>query len=282
MGIEQDFKYCEDIIMENSKSFYKAFSSLPRDKSNAVYAVYAFCRRIDDLADVSKDIQSIMKFEEDFMAFKSGKTIDDPVWRALRVVFERYEMSYLPFEDMIKGQYTDMEFKQPPTQKDLEDYCYYVAGTVGLMILPILSRRHVELEPVALDLGKAMQITNILRDIGEDYDNGRIYIPLEVMEKYGYGEDKLSKKTVDNSFISLWEYEANIAEKLYSKVLEELTLFDKDSVLPVLLSIYLYREILFEVRRSNYNCLEKRNYISGLRMALLYLKSHIKKKMLAY
>lgn len=276
MGEKEDFKYCENIIKNSSKSFYKAFSKLPKDKSEAIYAVYAFCRIIDDIIDIKKDKKCLEKFERDFINFKDGKNIEEPMWRALRVVFNKYEMSYKPFQDMIKGQYMDLDFKQPSTQENLEEYCYYVAGTVGLMILPILSKTHKELEGVALDLGKAMQITNILRDIGEDYDNNRIYLPINLMKKHGYNEDNLARKIVDDDFISLWEYEASRAEELYQRVLNKIKLFDSDSILPVLLSLYFYREILFEVRENGYNCLKKRNYISGKKRIRLYMKSLIK------
>lgn len=273
MDIKDDFKYCEDIIKNSSKSFYKAFSKLPRNKANSIYAIYAFCRTIDDMTDIKKDKNSLKDLQEDFISFKEGKDIDQPMWRALRVVFNEYEMNFKPFEDMIKGQYMDFDFKQPSNQEELENYCYYVAGTVGLMILPILSKRHKELEDVAVDLGKAMQITNILRDIGEDYDNGRVYLPIAEMEEYKYTMDKLSRKIVDNNFISLWEYEANRAKELYNKVLNKIKLFDKDSIFPVLLSLYFYREILSEVRDNKYNCLQKRNYISSKKMIKLYIKS---------
>lgn len=282
MNIENDFMYCESIIKNSSKSFYKAFSKLPKNKAKSIYAVYAFCRLIDDIVDIDKDEYAFEKFKADFLNFKNGEDIDKPVWRALREVFNNYDMSFKPFEDMIKGQYMDLEFNQPLNQEELEEYCYYVASSVGLMILPILSSKHKEIEETAIDLGKAMQLTNILRDIGEDYDNNRIYLPISVMKSYGYDEDKLSKKIIDESFISLWEFEAKRAEDLYNNSLRKIKLFDNDSTLPVLLSLYFYREILFEIRKNNYDCLYKRNHISNIRKFSLYIKSVRLKSSLVY
>ena len=262
MSLDNDFLYCRKIIKENSKSFYKAFSRLPKSKANAIFAVYAFCRTADDLIDLKEDKESLLLFKDELQQFSEGKIIDKPLWRALGEVFRNYNMDIKPFYEMIDGQLMDANFKNIETQEELANYCYYVAGTVGLMILPILAtKHHKELEEIAIKLGTAMQITNILRDIGEDYKINRIYIPKEIMDKFNYSSLDLSSNLINNNFIKLWEYEANIAEELYKETYKKIKLFDKDSRGSVILASRLYKEILNSVRKNNYDCLTKRNYV---------------------
>lgn len=266
MKFNQDFVYCKNIIKENSKSFYKAFSKLPKQKANAIFAVYAFCRTADDLIDLNNDKDSLILFKDELYKFSNGEIVDKPLWRALGEVFRNYDMNIKPFFEMIEGQLMDSNFKNIETQDELINYCYYVAGTVGLMILPILSvKNHKKLEEVAIKLGTAMQITNILRDIGEDLNRNRVYIPKEIMDRFNYSYLNLEANLINNSFINMWEFEANIAENLYKEVYEKINLFDEDSRSSVILASMLYKEILNSVRKEKYDCLTKRNYVGILK-----------------
>lgn len=273
MEVKNSYEYCEDIIKEHSKSFYKAFSLLPEEKANAIYAVYGFCRLCDDSIDEYNDLNMLLNLESELELFFSGITPDKPIWIALNDVTKKYKIKKEPFFDLIKGQKMDYNFKHFLTQEDLMEYCYYVAGTVGLMILPILAtKNHSFLRETAINLGKAMQLTNILRDIGQDYDNGRVYLPTELMDKYNYSYDDLSKKIINENFVNLWEYEAKLAEKLYNDSLDLISEFDDDSKYPVLTAAYIYKEILNEVRKNSYDCLNKRNVVSSLRKTQIALE----------
>ena len=241
---------------------------LPSEKAKAVYAVYAFCRIADDIVDVENSPEGLEKIQLELNLMHKGSPVDKPVWRALSSVFERFDMSRHPFDDMLTGQRLDLEFKQPETIKALEDYCYYVAGTVGLMLLPILAEEHhKELEQAAIDLGRAMQITNILRDVGEDLSMGRIYLPVSVMQNYNCSEDMLNSPEfragrVSDSFKQLWEDLAVTAENYYRSFEKKIELFDADSRLPLLSAGRLYKAILEAVRKAEYDCITKRNKIS--------------------
>jgi len=140
--LRADYKYCENVIKKYSKSFYYAFSQLPDEKAKAVYAVYAFCREADDVVDETqeqtKKQQKLQQLEEELNQFAKGNTPDDPKWRALRDVFQRFEMEVEPFYLQITGQKSDIRFQQPQSIEDLYEYSYHVAGSVGLMLLPIL------------------------------------------------------------------------------------------------------------------------------------------------
>ncbi|MGD6843586.1 phytoene/squalene synthase family protein [Bacillus infantis] len=270
---QADFDYCERIIKKHSKSFYYAFSQLPREKANAVYAIYAFCRTADECADgkhsSKKKVQLLRQLKKELDLFKDHAELDKPLWRALRHVFNTYEMDISPFYDQLTGQSMDLSFTTPNTMKELERYSYYVAGSVGLMLLPIIaSKPAANLHPTVISLGVAMQITNILRDVGEDYhEKKRIYLPGEEMNHFQYTQNDLHKGLINEQFISLWEKLATRAEALYNEFLLSIELLDADSRIPVYLSAHVYRGILDAVRNNGYQCLTRRNYVTKEKMA---------------
>lgn len=270
---ESDFALCEQTIRNHSKSFYKAFSKLPKQKALSIFAIYSFCREADDSIDVYRDVDRLNKLKRELDDFLAGEIPDRYFWRALVPVFETYEMNQQSFYDMLLGQEMDWAFQQPETQTELEEYSYYVAGSVGLMLLPILSDCPDEIRSQAIQLGEAMQITNILRDIGEDFNNQRIYLPKEIMERFDVSLNSLEKGIINDSFIELWEYEAARAEQLYSKAQTMLHTIHKDCQEALLLSIYFYKEILNSVRQSNYQCFNKRNFVKKSQQLELYQKA---------
>lgn len=264
MSLKQDYKFCENIIKENSKSFYSAFSILPREKRNSIYSIYAFCRLADDSVDILNSKENLLDIEKSLDDLIEGNPPDTPIFRALSHTFTQYSIDKEPFYDMIKGQMSDFEFKQPSDLKELYDYCYYVAGTVGLMLLPIIATENQnQLKDISLSLGQAMQITNILRYVGEDYDCNRIYIPSSLLDNFPYALSAIATKTVNFDFIECWEHLAQIAEKNYKLFFDNLDLFDRDSQKAVASSTVYYGEILNVIRKNNYNCLSKRQYVSS-------------------
>lgn len=275
-GIASDYAYCEEIIKKHSKSFYFAFSKLPKEKANAVYAIYAFCRLADDSIDEAetKEEQSeaLAFLINELNRFEQGKEPDHPIWRALRDVFNRYPMSIEPFFDQLHGQAMDYHFSQPETMEDLEEYSYYVAGSVGLMLLPIIATENYKhLEDEAIALGVAMQLTNILRDIGEDYKKiNRIYLPKKLMADLDYTESDLANQMINDAFISIWETIARRSEYLYNTFTSALKYFDRDSRLQVALSAKVYGGILDAVRENDYDCLTKKNKTSTTKKVVFY------------
>lgn len=239
---QKDFAYCESIIKKNSKSFYLAFSQLPKRKAQSVYAVYAFCRRADDLIDRDNNQAGLRQLERQLLDFNEGKVPNDPVWRALSVVFDNFPMVTAPFFDMLTGQRKDADFKQPETRKDLEEYCYYVAGSVGLMLLPLLTERPADIVVPAKKLGEAMQLTNILRDVGEDYQMGRIYLTKEDMTRFGVATTMLKEKQAQTQLVALWESLAKQAENLYEELFEMFPLITEDCRQALASAAFIYRE----------------------------------------
>ncbi|RDB63853.1 phytoene/squalene synthase family protein [Gordonibacter sp. 28C] len=259
-----DFAWCEDVIRRNSRSFYRAFSLLPEFKRNGVYAVYAFCRAADDCADVDASRERLDGLARDLERFRAGSVPEHPLWRALGTVFTAFDLDAAPFFDMLEGQRRDLAFRQPETMADLEDYAYYVAGSVGLMLLPLLcAERPIDetLRADAVALGAAMQLTNILRDVGEDRDVGRVYLPVEVLDEARCTAADLAPGRAGDAFRSAWERVARRSAELYLPMQRDILRLDGDSRLPTLSALFLYRGILDQVRADGYRCLDRRSVV---------------------
>lgn len=255
------------VIKKNSLTFYKAFSKIEDvDKRHAIYAVYAFCRTADDLVDENQDEQGLLKLEEELKAFINHEPLKHWRWQALKITTKPFydeTYDYKPFFEMIYGQKMDLNHQGYETLDDLLKYCYYVAGTVGLMLIPILSPDNKqELKDFAIHLGYGMQLTNILRDIGEDFKNNRIYLPKDLMIQANYSKEDLAHGIINREFIELFESLAQLAERYFDEALSQIDLFPKDSKLPLALSIILYRAIIDSCRDHGYDVFTKKNYVS--------------------
>lgn len=269
--LKSDFNKCELIIKENSKTFYKAFSMLKaKQDRQAIYAIYAYCRVVDDAIDEYKDIDLLNSYESKLMDMIKGDVPTDFIFRSLNEVIKHYypkAYDFKPYFDLIEGQRQDFLFTQPKTLDDLLKYCYHVAGVVGEMLSYVLAPKSVigELKLVARNLGEAMQITNILRDIGEDRKRKRIYIPLDVMHQFNYTQKDLELGVVNHGFIQMFEYLANYAHKKYEIALEKLHLFKPDARKPLLLASKMYEEIIPTIRSNNYDVYNIRSVVSDER-----------------
>lgn len=264
MNLKDAYTSCEKVIALNSKSFYQAFSLLPKEKKKAVWAVYAFCRTVDDIVDEgSNSEEELEQFKKDFQNFLTGMyDLDNPMWVALADVFEKYAMDIEAFSGLITGQEMDLTIHRYRTMEELLNYSYYVASTVGLMLLPILAPNKTGiLKEGAISLGYAMQITNILRDIGEDLEMGRIYLPEEVMKKYELQEDELRAGIVSPQFIAVWEELAETAELHYKKAFETIHEYPMSSRVPVKGAALVYREILATIRSKEYNVFCEKHFV---------------------
>lgn len=259
--INSDYLFLENIIKENSTSFYRAFKKLPEDKALAVYSVYAFCRLLDDTVDLNNDKNEIRKLEKKFIEVTKNIEQDEKIWKAFSHFFHKYHLKKEPFQMMFEGQYQDLDFKPFKTKEELDYYCNLVAGSVGLMLLPILSDNNNEevKEKYALDLGRAMQYTNILRDVGEDIRRNRSYIP----------EDMTCKMESNKIYRIL----ATEAIELYKKCQDNIMLFDSDSRYPLLLAIYYYRGILLKLIRTGFPNEQKRIYLNKVEKIIVLIKA---------
>ncbi|MEI7667616.1 MAG: phytoene/squalene synthase family protein [Erysipelotrichaceae bacterium] len=264
MNLTEANLQCEEIIKANSRSFYAAFKVLPKAKRQAVFAVYAFCRIVDDAIDVQHDVSILDGLVVELDKIQANQNTEHFVFIALQDAINQYNIPYLPFYEMIEGQRLDSVFIQSNTEDQFLRYCYLVAGTVGLMLLPILGHRSsVSLEPMAIHLGYAMQITNVLRDIGEDYQMARVYLPKTSFTQYPKAIDAIQHQEINSDFIQLWESWAKKAEYHYKQSFRYLSKVDHDSYLPLISAIFYYREILKVIRKAGYDSLTQRQSVKN-------------------
>ena len=275
--LKKDYQYCKNVIKAHSSSFYRAFRKLPKMRADAVFAIYAFCRRVDDFADVLHSESEILSFRKQFEAMLQGQVPNDPMFRALADSFQRFSLQPKPFFEMIEGQLWDLELSRVQTMNELERYCYLVAGTVGLMLLPITCDQiNEEVISNATLLGSAMQYTNILRDVMSDGKRNRIYLPMELLETYGLTELNYQDENKKEAFQKLWMDLAQRAFQKYQAVEKKLSLYRKDSRLSLQLAIEYYRGILEKSIKEGIPVLQKRVYLTTLeKIRIVY---HAKQK----
>ncbi|WP_373482160.1 phytoene/squalene synthase family protein [Acetobacterium sp.] len=273
--IQKDLNWCETLIQNNSSSFYRAFRKLPREQARAVFAIYAFCRIADDAIDVDHNPEVVKAMAVKLAAFEVGETPDEPMWRALRWAFDHFPLNIQPFQEMLIGQLQDVEFQQPKSFNNLLDYCYLVAGTVGLMLCPLLAKPvTIETEKLSVELGIAMQLTNILRDVGTDYQLNRIYLPEDLMIALGVNPEDLAGPEPTPELIRLWEHLAAEAESRYHRITVNLDAFDKKARLPVLLSLLYYSKIIKRCRKARYRLFDERIYVPGWEKFWLFVTAN--------
>lgn len=265
MTTQEAYEICEQIIRKHSATFYSTFRLLEKQDRQAVYAIYAFCRIVDDIVDEGRDVRvELEQFKDEFESFLLGEYSHHQAhWVALHDVFVKYPMDSKPFYDMIVGQEMDITISRYETLKELETYSYHVATTVGLMLLPVLVTQVTdETIQSAYDIGYALQLTNILRDIGEDLGRNRIYIPNEILYAYGLDVKAIEQKVVTPEFIEVWESLAKIAEFHYDRAKRYADAYPRRARIVVFGAAQVYRAILTEIRRKNYDVFTTKNFVS--------------------
>ncbi len=253
---------------------------LPPKKRKAIWAIYVWCRRTDELMDspeaqlceLTELSDRLDRWEEKTKALFTGKIVDD-LDAVMADTLEQFPQSITPYLDMIEGQRMDLNCKRYETFKDLEVYCYRVAGTVGLMTQGVigidnayLSKKGGEIpdtSDAAIALGIANQLTNILRDVGEDRGRGRIYLPLEDLNRFGYSEDDLMAGRINNAWKSLMRFQLDRAREWFSRSEEGIRLLSIDSRWPIWTSLRLYRGILDSIEKLDYDVFNNRAYVNN-------------------
>ncbi len=267
LTVAWSYHRCKQVIKKHSASFFAAFSKINNPKRrHGIYAVYAYCRYVDDLIDEQKDLPKLLAYKSELDDFVKGFKTRGFRWRALadtRRHFYHQETDFQPFYEMIEGQEFDANDVRMQTLPQLLQYCDLVASSVGKMLLPILApTAKMDLTPFANALGRAFQLTNILRDIGEDYRLDRIYLPESLMREFKYSMVDLSTQTINSEFIQLWEHLAKIAEAYYQEAKTYLKDFPEDTRVPLLASLLIYREILTVIRQNQYQVMTTKHYVS--------------------
>lgn len=264
-SLDAAYDYCRGITREIARTFYYGSLFLPIEKRRASWALYAFCRTADDIADepgiYPDPAAEMVRWRAALEATYAGHP-RGPVMTAWADMLAAYPVPIQPALELLDGVAMDVRGQRYETFDDLRLYCYRVAGTVGLLMSPVLGYTDPVALDAAVDLGIAMQLTNILRDIGEDLGAGRVYLPTEDMARVGYTREELAAGIVNPPFIALMEYEMARAEGYYRSGMRGISLLSADSRLAIALSGTLYRAILRRIRRNGYDVFTRRARIS--------------------
>ena len=262
--LAQSFAYCKEIIRRQAQSFYLSSLFLPRDKQEDVFALYAFYRTVDDLVDERSSTCSPLAVVRELDAWRTwlqhtDRHLDrDPVRPALAAVIEKRRIPLQYLNELLDGVQSDLYPCQLQTFAELERYCYLVAGTVGLVMSYVLGVRDQAALVNARSLGIAMQLTNVLRDIGEDQERGMIYLPADEMAAFGYSAERLALRRVDSDFIALMRMQIGRARDQYHLGIDGISALARDSQFPILLAAKTYGTILRKIEVSGYDVFSRR------------------------
>src|SRR5918993_1488136 len=237
-----DWRQCSEIARAHGRTFFLASRFLPPDRRKAIHATYAFCRIADDIADRSVDVVAAAHALDAWERQIDEPT--DPIAVAFATVRARHNVPVDAVREMLTGVRMDLAPCRFATWEDLRLYCYRVAGTVGLMVAPILGCQDDDALLHAVDLGIAMQLTNVLRDIGEDALRGRLYLPLEDLEAFGCDPEAILEGRPSGRFADLLAFEIARTRALYADARRGLPALSPSGRLTALAGSELYATIL--------------------------------------
>jgi phytoene synthase len=258
------YQTCREITRIASKTFYLASLFLGAEKRRAVWAVYAFCRTADDVVDrtaaAADRIAALDDLERKLIAMSRGRA-NEPIFIAYADAAKRFAIPLEPALELLRGARMDITIRRYATYEELCEYCYLVASTVGLLVSPILGTSSEAALPFGVTLGRAMQLTNILRDVGEDALMGRIYLPADELRRFGYAENRVFEQVVDANFIALMQFQIARVRELYAEAEPGIALLSPESRYTVRLALSLYRRILTAIELNDYNVFSRRAYV---------------------
>ncbi len=285
MTFQEAQRYCTALTKRSGSNFYYSFLFLPRERREAMHAVYAFCREVDsavdDPAPGSDPRERLRRWRADLAAFyrpnspsASGagqETPASPVMTCLADHIRRLEIPQEYFDDIISGVEMDLTINRYATFEDLYTYCYRVASVVGLICLKIFGARAQESRAYAVNLGIAFQLTNILRDIKPDGAKGRIYVPQEDLARFGYPEEAILAGAYTPAFVKLMEFECRRAQDYYRRAEAALPAADRLALLPAEIMRAIYHLILERIEASRYRVFNRRITLSPSRRLVVAL-----------
>ena len=278
-NLEYAYETCRKETQQWAKTFYLGTLLLPYEKRRAIWAIYVWCRRTDELMDSSEALtksaeelsDNLHAWEENTRNIFKGivKTELDAV---LADTLEKYPQTIEPYLDMIAGQRMDLDKFRYKNFDELKLYCYRVAGTVGLMTQNVMgidsfyaAASWIEVPDIseaAIALGIANQLTNILRDVGEDRHRGRIYLPQDEIKQFGYSEEELLKGVINSQWKNLMAFQLQRAREWFKTSEGGIKWLSADARWPVWTSLRLYRKILNSIEKLNYDVFNNRAYVN--------------------
>jgi phytoene synthase len=294
-SVEDAYELCRRVTAKYSKTFYTGTMLMAPAKRRAIWAIYVWCRRTDELVDGPQaqftSEKTLDRWEAQLESIFAGCPVDDEDV-ALVDTLEQFPLDIQPFRDMIAGQRMDLHRSRYETFEDLKLYCYRVAGTVGLMSTTVMGvdaqlqtapwSKQQALDPIpqAIALGIANQLTNILRDVGEDASRGRIYLPLADLAAFDYTEADLIAGVVDDRWRALMTAQIERARQFYAEAESGIGLLSEDARWPVWSALALYRQILDVIEANGYDVFSQRAYVPSWRKLITLPRTLLKARVL--
>ena len=261
-------EYCQQKTARSGTSFYYSFLFLPPQRRRAITALYAFCREVDDVVDEVSDpalARTKLAWWRNEIATAFTGTPQHPVARALKPVVATYDLPQAHFQTVIDGMAMDLERARYLDFAELERYCHCVAGVVGLMSAEIFGYVNPATRTYARDLGVAFQLTNIIRDVGEDARRGRIYLPQDELARHGVSASSLLRRETGDGLTALMADQVARARSWYTRALTALPDEDREAQRPGLVMAAIYSTLLTEIERDGYRVLDRRIALTPLR-----------------
>jgi 15-cis-phytoene synthase len=260
--VESSYAYCRDVARKHARNFYYSFLLLSKPQRDAMCAIYAFMRYCDDLSDgpETASAEAMQKWREELDAALQGQFGPNPCWPAFHDTVRRYEIPHVYFRQMIDGVTSDLQPRDIETFDELYRYCYQVASVVGLTITHIFGYESPQALVLAEKCGVAFQLTNIIRDVKEDQEKGRVYLPKEDRDRYA-------------DLRSLLAFEASRARQYYSESRPLIDLVHPRSRRSLWALIEIYRRLLKKIEQSDYDVMTRRIRLTGLEKASIVARA---------
>jgi len=253
-------EYCSRLTRKSRSNFYYAFLFLSKEKREAIYAVYAFCRSVDDVADGNASVlekrRQLDEWYRELDRCYEGRP-HHPITVKLAQSVQRFRIQKEYFEELIAGVEMDLTHNRYLTFRELYEYCYRVAGVVGLMCIEIFGYRNPKAKDYAINLGVALQLTNIMRDLRVDAERGRIYLPQEDMARFGYTEGELVRSAYTPAFLELMRSTGARARTYFQNARELLTVEDRRSLFAAEIMGAIYYKLLETIEASGYRVFDR-------------------------
>ena len=272
-------EYCQTKAAQSGSSFYYSFLFLPDDRRRAITALYAFCREVDDVVDDCTDpatARATLAWWRQELAAAFHGTPQHPVARALADIAPRFNLAEPRLAEIIDGMQMDLEFNRYPSFEVLRQYCHRVAGVVGELSAEIFGYQDRRTLEYAADLGMAFQLTNIIRDVGEDARRNRIYLPLDEIERHGVSATDITASRETDEFRRLIEFQIERALGYYREAFAKLPAVDRRAQRAGIVMAAIYRTLLDEIRRDGCRVLSQRTSLTPVRKLWIAWRTWLK------
>jgi len=261
-------EYCQQKAASSGSSFYYSFLFLPPNRRRAITALYAYCREVDDVVDECLDPQiaatKLVWWRTELDRLYAGKP-EHPVTQALLPVLKDFALPQEQLLEIIDGMEMDLQQTRYLDFKALSLYCYRVASVVGLLAAEIFGYTDRATQKYAHDLGMAFQLTNIIRDVGEDARRGRVYLPIDELQRFNVPVADILNSRYSDNFKALMEFQIERAEQYYAQAMSQLPAADRKAQRPGLVMAAIYRAVLNEIKRDGCQVLSQRTSLTPIR-----------------